>query len=516
MSGLFKSLLLFVTCGAINASAQTGLLDITSFGARGDSTTLNTSHIQRAIDSCAASGGGTVVVPQGFFVTGTIRLRSHVTLYLESGAVIKGSGDLHDYYLDGKLVGLLYTQNEEDVSIIGPGTIDGNGDHFMVLDKAKKIDSAGSAYTRQGKHFREVKEGLGDGPLVPRDRPYQMIIFSNCRRVSMRDAFIKDSPFWTIHMADCDGVVVSGLRIWGNMLVPNNDGIDFTSCSNVQMSDCDIRTGDDCIVLTGYDHHFDLPGYNHIRHPSENIVVSNCTLQSRSAAIRIGGFDQNPMRNYIFNNIVITNSNRGIGVFARDQGSIENLIFTNIIIETRLQTGDWWGQGDPIHLSAVRLLKDVAPGTIKHVKFQNIFCTGESGIMVYGTKESVIEDVSFDNVNLHMIESALNEVAGGNFDLRPVLDPKLSIFAHDNPGLYAQYVANLRLHDFNLTWDAMREKYFTYGIEVGNFQDVDISGFKGTASPSNPKLVPIYVHDGKGFEMIPSSVKVSRQNVRGK
>jgi polygalacturonase len=159
------------------------------------------------------------------------------------------------------------------------------------------------------------------------------------------------------------------------------------------MSDCDIRTGDDCIVLTGYDHHFDLPGYKNIKHPSENITVTNCTLQSRSAAIRIGGFDQNPMRNYIFSNITITNSNRGIGIFARDRGSIENLIFSNIIIETRLHTGDWWGQGDPIHLSAVRLLKDVAPATIRHVKFQNVLCKGEAGIVVYGTEESVIEDV---------------------------------------------------------------------------------------------------------------------------
>lgn len=495
---MHTTLLLVLLCFPIHA--QSPYLNVVDFGAVGNGMTMNTVSIQRAIDSCFARGGGSVLIPEGIFLSGTLRLRSNVTLLLSAGAILKGSPNLKDYDLNGQRVGLLFTQNADNVSIAGFGTIDGNGDLFMDLGKAKKIDSAGSAYTRQKGRFREVKEGLGDGPLVPKDRPFQMIIFSNCRRVTMRDATIKDSPFWTIHMADCDGVIVSGLRIHGNMLVPNNDGIDFTSCSNVAMSDCDIRTGDDCIVLTGYDHHFDLPGYNRIQHPSENITVNNCTLQSRSAAIRIGGFDQNDMRNYVFNNITITNSNRGIGIFARDHGSIENLLFTNIIIETRLHTGDWWGQGDPIHLSAVRLLKDVTPGTIKHVKFQNVICRGESGIVVFGTEESEIQDISFDNVRLEMKESPLNEVAGGNFDLRPVLKPKFALFAHDIPGLYAQFVRSLRISDFDLTWDSLKEKYFTHGIEIGHFNDIFISGFQGTASPSNPSLSPLYLHDGKGYE----------------
>ncbi len=472
---------------------------ITDHGAVGDGTTLNTASIQRAIDSCSAHGGGTVIVPPGVFVTGTIRLKSYVDLHLENGAVLRGSPNLQDYYLDGKRVGLIFTQNAERVSITGVGTIDGNGDVFMDLTHAKKIDSAGSAWTRQKGNFRNVREGLGDGPLVPKERPFQMIIFSNCRGVTLRDMFVKDSPFWTIHCADCDGVVVSGLRIWCNMLVPNNDGIDFTSCSNVQVSDCDIRTGDDCIVLTGYDHHFDLPGYNRISHPSENITVTNCTLQSRSAAIRIGGFDQNPMRNYIFSNITITNSNRGIGIFARDQGSIENLIFSNIFIDTRLQTGDWWGQGDPIHLSAVRLLNDVAPGTIKHVTFDNVICRGESGIAVYGTEESVIEDVTFDNVSIEIRESPLNEVAGGNFDLRPVLDPKLQIFSHDIPGFYVRWAKDVSLRSIRVQWGAMKEPYFSNAVEAEYTDGLKIEDFRGEQSPSAAGAFPIVVRNAKRF-----------------
>jgi polygalacturonase len=500
----------------LSTYCQTSVFRIADFGAAGDGKTLNTASIQKTIDQCAAAGGGTVYVSSGVFLTGTFQLRSHVNLHLESGAVLRGSGRLEDYHLDGKLVGLIFTQDAEDVAITGLGTIEGNGDLFMDLTKAKKIDSAGSAWTRQKGHFREVREGLGDGPVVPKDRPFQMIIFSDCRNVTLRDVTIKDSPFWTVHLADCGGVVVSGLRIRGNMLVPNNDGIDFTSCSNVQISDCDIRTGDDCIVLTGYDHHFDLPGFKNLTHPSENITVTNCTLQSRSAAIRIGGFDQNPMRNYLFSNITITNSNRGIGIFARDQGSIENLVFSNIIIETRLHTGDWWGQGDPIHLSAVRLLTDVAPGTIRNVKFQNVLCKGESGIVVFGTGESVIEDVSFDNVTLHIADSPLDAVAGGNFDLRPVLDPRLQIFSHDIPGLYARYVKNLQIRDFDLSWDQVKAQYFTNGIEVGNFEGVRIEDFRGTAAPGNPAAFPVSLHDGTGYAVMPETIEVSTKNVKEK
>ena len=508
------SLTLLVFLCWCEASAQSSVFSVAEYGAVGDGKTLNTAAIQKLIDSCAVRNGGTVIVPSGVFLTGTLRLRSNVHLSLQSGAVLKGSDRLGDYSLDGKLVGLLFTEDAENVTITGPGAVDGNGDAFMDLSRAKKIENAGTEWTRQKSHFREVSAGIGDGPAVPLDRPFQMIIFSGCRNIVLRDLLIINSPFWTVHCADCDGVLMSGVRIWCNLLVPNNDGADFTSCSNVMVSDCDIRTGDDCLVFTGYSHHFNLPGYRGLRHPSENINVTNCTMVSRSAAIRIGGFDQNPMRNYTFSNLTIHNSNRGIGIFARDEGSIENLTFTNIVIETRLHTGDWWGNGEPIHLSAIRLTKDVKLGHISNVKFQNIICRGESGIVVYGTEENVIENVSFEGVTLHIAGSPLNDVAGGNFDFRPVLDPGLQLFSHDIPGLYAQWVRNLRIRDFDLSWDPVQQPFFTHGLDIREFDGVSIDGFRGTGAPGNRDAFPVSLRSGKGLDCRLPAGSMHLDNVR--
>jgi hypothetical protein len=245
--------LALVALGLGATAAHAATHSVTEFGAAGDGHTVNTSAIQRTIDRCAEQGGGSVLVPAGVFVSGALRLRSNVDLHLESGGVLKGSDALADYELDGRRLGLLLTQDAVNVSITGHGTIDGNGDHFLELGRAKRIESAALAYTRQKERFRALASGLGDGPVVPKDRPFQLIIFSDCCDVTIRDVLVTNSPFWTVHLADCDGVVVSGIRIWCNLLVPNSDGLDVTSSRNVLVSDGGIPTGDDAIAVARFE-----------------------------------------------------------------------------------------------------------------------------------------------------------------------------------------------------------------------------------------------------------------------
>ncbi len=490
-----------------------GTYNIKEFGAVADGKTVNTTAIQNTINKCRDAGGGVVLVPQGVFISGTIQLFSNVNLHLESGAVLKGSNKLADYYLNGKKVGLIYTENSTNVFITGHGNIDGSGDAFMNTHKSKVFDTVSTQYTRQKKHFREVLSGLGDGPFVPLDRPFQMIIFSDCNNVTVQNVLISNSPFWTLHFADCNGVIVSAVRVQNDLMVPNNDGMDFTSCSNVQVSNCDIRTGDDALVFTGYAYHFDLPGYKNLKHDSKNITVTNCYLVSRSSAIRIGGWDQNNMINYAFSNIVVTNSNRGINLCVRDQGSIKDMTFSNFIIHTHLFTGDWWGNGEPVHISVIRGKEKVTLGKISNVKFSHIIATGEDGFLLYSSDESTIENISFNDVQFKLNESPLEAVCGGNFDLRPAIDPKKQMFEHDIPAFYAENVKNIQLRDFDIKWSDVKENYFTNGIEFNKFKNISIENCLADPAHNDKNSSSIYLCDGNGYRIMNSRASHSNKKL---
>ena len=486
----------------LNAFGQD--VNINSFGAVADGITINTPFIQSAIDSCARNKVGRVRVPAGIYIVGTRHLKTNVELFLSPGAIIKGSSNLRDYetYIPGKPCSpvhkrMFFTEDAKNVSITGSGQINGNGNNFFDLNTAKKLDAATTRFTRQKGNFRHVATGIGDGPVVPGERPYQMFVFSNCTRVSIKDIFIREAPFWCMHMADCDAVNISGIRLWNNLLEPNADGIDITSCTNVIISNCDIRSGDGAIAIPGYDHQFEIPSYKGLHHASENILVMNCNLQSYSSAVRIGFLDQNSVRNIEVNNCIITNSTRGIGIFLRDEGSLSNINFNNITIDTKLPTGDWWGTGEPIHISAVRGKEGVKLGTIEHVKFNHIICKGESGILVYGSRESVIDDVVFEDVSFDLTDSKLNSVSGGNIDLRGCMGDSLQLFQRDIPAILIMYANHIRLENILQRWSNTSQAFFTHGIGLDHFDGVTIRNFNGSASPINHAAFLLSAINGK-------------------
>jgi polygalacturonase len=236
-----KLILLILYFGLLSVKVNPQVLtyNIADVGAVSDGKTINTLAIQRAIDKCFENGGGTVYVPPGIYMTGTIHLKSNINLYLERGSTLKGSPDLKDYKsyktanYDSSRYGILFTHLAENVSITGLGTIDGNEEVFFDWEKAKKIEWGGTQYTRQKDNFRKVTKGIGDGPVTPLLRPRQMIIFSQCKNVFVENVLLSKSPFWTLHFADCDGVIVKGVKIWNSLETPNSDGMDITSCTNV-------------------------------------------------------------------------------------------------------------------------------------------------------------------------------------------------------------------------------------------------------------------------------------------
>ncbi len=497
--------------------------DITKYGAVGDGKTINTVAIQNAIDACTKHGGGKVLIPPGEFMSGVIRLRNNVTLYLENGAVLKGSTNLNDYMLNGTRVGLLFTQNCENVMIEGDGVIDGNGDSFQYMNKRKTFQPEGyKKYTRQGKNYANDSTMVSDGPAEPHEqRPFQMIIFSNCKNVRVNGITIKNSPFWTLHLADCDGVVVTNTRILNNVLIANSDGIDCTCCSNVLISDCEIVGGDDGIVLNSYSVHMGLPGFQNLKRPSENIVVSNCIIESRSSGIRIGGIDHNFMKHYSFDNIVIHNSNRGILLHTSIEGGIEDCSFSDITIDTRLHTGDWWGKAEPIHIQAVPTEKGRKVGKIDNVRFRNIHAVSEDGIVIYGYEKGLISNLSFDGLDLQIKNGKLQNSYGGNFDLRPTAFTELNLFKHDIPAIYFYNVDGVSITNSKIRFEDKMEDFFKYAVWAENFSDIDINGLNA-APPNGSRNTLICLKNGKNFSIrnsiiyAPEKTFLKKNNVDGR
>jgi hypothetical protein len=475
-------------------AAQTSILD---HGAAADTGKDNASAIQRAIDKVAESGGGTVFVPSGRFVTGPLRLRSRITLHLEPGAVLQASPRLEDYPKEARSSsgeserpGLLTTQTATEVAITGRGTIDGSALAFVFTNQWKPLGGVGTRkLTRQGEDFMSPKFGTEHGPFAHSgDRPGNLVHFLGCTNVLISGVTIQNSPTWTVQIRDCGQVKILGVNInsrASDQRIPNDDGIDLVNSRHVQIADCDIQTGDDCIALFG----------------SQFVTVNNCILQARSSAIRVG-YDEGDTRHCVFSNLAIHDANRGLGVFVRGTGSVEHILFNGIVMTTRFYTGDWWGKAEPIHVSAVPFAEHGKPlGTIRNVRFQNVTATSESGILIYGTKESPITELSLENVHLTVRSGPLSQSYGGNFDLRSADRDERALFKHDIAGLYAQQVDGLTVRDFRLSWQGELPDFFTDCLRVEHFNDVLIEGFRGRQAPSSKPGSALALSQGSGVSV---------------
>ena len=290
----------------------------------------------------------------------------------------------------------------------------------------------------------EGETGVGDGPVAFTARPGMMIAIFHSEKVIIKNLRLVDTSEWTIRISECENVEVSHLTILANLLIPNSDGIHCTTSRNVIIDNCNIHTGDDSIIVSGLGDESGVGGYTEKANATgfrfgnktkiaENVVVSNCILQSRSAGIRIG-YGLNDIKNLIFSNLLIYDSNRGIGVFCRDNNLIENIVFSNIQIQCRLHSGKWWGKGEPIHVSAIKQSGTEKLGKIRGLHFSNIRINrAEAGIVVYGDSESSIEDIDFENIDLKIENGPLSNNYGGNFDMRPSAQPNTALFKHDIP-----------------------------------------------------------------------------------
>lgn len=300
--------------------------NISDYGAVGDGKTLNTETIQRVIDKASANGGGTVVVPEGRFLTGMLEMKSDVNLHLEEKAFLLGSTNPLDYHAidmpglpqspkkdDNSPLALLIAYRADNIAVSGSGTIDGQGTQLAL-----NIDSLYyMGVIKDPNHFGRPNEKV---------RP-KLFLFALCKNVNIENATLTNSACWGLSFELCDHLRLNNLHVI-NRAYWNNDGTDVTDCKNVRITNCDINSADDGICLKSY-----YPGYY-----DDSFYISNCTIRSSASAIKFGTASFGGFKNIVINNIQVFDTYRSaLAIESVDGGDIENVRATNI---TAVNTGN--------------------------------------------------------------------------------------------------------------------------------------------------------------------------------
>ncbi len=448
-----------------HASTSGPLYSPLDFGAKGDGRTLDTAALQQAIDHCAAAGGGTVLLPPGHtFLSGTLVLKANVDFHLAPGSTLLASPN-RDHFRE--LGSLLFARDAEDIHISGTGLIDGN---FAAFFPPKGPDGYPVPQPFLGP-YDPLYPASNRNP--PDGRP-RMILLVNCRRTLLEHFTIRHSPTWTIHPIGCDGLHIEGINILNDLDVPNCDGIDVDHCRDVRISNCNIVAGDDCLILKA-SRNFGQYG------PCEGITITNCTLESSSAGIKIEAEGPFPVRSATISNCSIVRSNRGISFLNRDGATVEDLLFTDMVIETKMRPMMWWGSGEAIALSSVPRQAGGPAGLVRDIGFNNILCRGESGIYLRGSKDAPLRDLVFNNVQLTLEKTS--SIPGGFYDMRPGDSfGATGLDRRDIAGLFAAQVDGLSLRGVAVNWGEHRPAYFGSAVELHQCENVLLDDVTGAAA----------------------------------
>ncbi|MEZ4720393.1 MAG: glycosyl hydrolase family 28 protein [Flavobacteriales bacterium] len=441
-----------------------GDLNVKDFGASKDTFTLSTAAIQSAIDSSYSQGGGRVVFPAGDYKTGTIVLKDGVTLYLESGANIHASQNIDDYRAPLEYAFrpmLIYANGAKNIGIQGKGSI--NGHAKRVYEDLRKTDGFIANITENAR-----KAGVEMKMYYVVNPSMGLVSFVDCKDIKIEGVSFIESSVWTIHILKCERVSIDGVIITTSLEKGvNADGIDINSTRDVNITNCQISTGDDAIVLKSWFQEF----------PCENVIVSNCTLESSSTALKIGTESHGDFREIEFTNCVVKNSNRGLSIVVRDGATVERVKFSNIKVECTRRHFNWWGNADPIWIYLSKRYPNSRVGFIRDVRFENIVATGMGTSKIESTEGVRLENIQFINVQLKM-------------------DPENYIDKRADDAFYAENVRNLLLERFTVKWnDQEVEEGWRHAIRTSNIDGLVIRDFSGSQGLKDSKDAVILLHE---------------------
>jgi len=449
------------------------VFNVRDFGAAGDGVTLDTSAVQSAIDACFKDKGGTVLIPAGTFVIGTIELKSDVTLHLAAQGRLLGSEKGEHYRAgngippgNGNIV-MISAANAENVTIEGPGIIDGNGAKFFT----GRGDMTGPGQNSAEGYFQ---------------RPHLMV-FHQCTNLTIRNVFLTASAYHCIRILQCNRVFLDGVRIY-NRVNLNNDGFHLNGSQYVHIINCDVVCQDDACALFG---------------SNKFVTVTNCTFSTRWSVFRFGGGEA---ENITISNCVIYDT-YGCPVKMRcgARSRFENITFANLIMKN--VTGpitiglDSTRRNNNSNTTAPPPVK----GIVRNIAFNGIrasvvaegrqhpdlpwpqkFRPGETRhcIVVNGVGDEIIENVSFQDVHV-------TYEGGGTAAEASALVPKIAgeYFEIGTPPAYGLYARNVRGLTVNNARFALEKPDLRPAVDFDNVSDATINGLTAQGNTEAKSLI---------------------------
>lgn len=393
---------------------------------------LAAPSFQRQIDLCHAAGGGEVLVPPGRHLTGSLVLRSNVHLRFAPGAVLLGSADIEDYVTENvplfvDAVGgtrghaLIFAQDAQNISISGPGIIDGNGLAFLESKRR---------------------------PMILR--------FVGCVGVRVRDITLKDSAAWVQHYLDCEDVLIDGITV-DSVHCGNNDGINLDGCRRATVSNCRINSKDDAITLK-----------TTTAAVCRDITITNCTLTSECNGLKLGTESKAAFRNITVSNITLHRVRLcGIEILSVDGAEIDTVNISNV-------TMDQVGGAFFIRLGQRGLNEKIErPGSIKNISLTNISAHiyddlaedkiqpwevahgARSPSSIMGLPGYPVENVYLANIAIHHIGTGRPEDVTRPVEEKPAEYPQWERWgALPAWGLYIRHARNVTGRDLRFSLQA--------------------------------------------------------------
>lgn len=381
--------------------------DITKYGARGDGKKDCKPVFDKIMNIARKKGGAHVVVPKGVYqLNGPIHLADNVCLELQEGSTLRFSAEPHHYLPAVKTSWegtylynyspFIYGYGLKNVSIVGKGVIDGNcAETFATW---KPLQKAGQMRSRDMNHQGVPVEDrrFGEGDYL---RPHLIQLY-NCKGVTIEDVFVTNSPFWCIHLLDCENIICRGIRYDAKLV--NNDGIDLECSRNVLIEDVHFNNGDDNVAIkSGRDN----DGWTHGK-PSENIIVRNCHFKGLHAVV-IGSEMSAGVQNVFVENCDYAGyCKRGLYIKTNpDRGGFVKNIYVNNCVFDEVEdlfyvTSMYAGEGlDNNHFTEIDNLY------VNGIKCRKV---RQAALVLQGTPQKPIRNVKFQNIEVGECKNAMS------------------------------------------------------------------------------------------------------------